>query len=75
MKILVCQSVHEEDTVQLEHEIMKTSVAEIVVFPEGYLANHIALKKACNIARQYKKVIITGYRDQQRKNRAVISPN
>lgn len=43
MKILVCQSVHEEDTVQLEHEIMKTSVAEIVVFPEGYLANHIAL--------------------------------
>ncbi|MEG0774757.1 hypothetical protein [Clostridium sp.] len=71
MKILIGQPIHEENIDQLENEIKANSAIDIVLFPEGYLSNEKALKKACEAAKAYSVIIITSYR-KNNKDRAVI---
>lgn len=71
MKILIGQPLQENKVEQLENEIRKYPMADIILYPEGYLANDEALECACTIAGKYGKTIITGYK-RENKNRAVI---
>lgn len=71
MRILIGQPVHEITTEQLQKEIKNNPNIDIVMYPEGYLSDEIALIAACKIAKRYSKTIITGYRSNN-KDRALI---
>lgn len=72
MKILIAQPSQERNLAQLEAEILKNPAVDIVLFPEGYLGDEEALDKACGISKKYEKMIITGYRNSNNKDRALI---
>lgn len=76
MRILIGQPVHEVGITQLSNEI-KNIVdmdIDIILYPEGYLADEKILKHACKIAEEYHVMIITSYR-KDNKDRAVIISN
>lgn len=72
MRVLIGQPIHEKELNLLEDEIRKNLMIDIVLFPEGYLQDEETLVKACEISKKYGKVIITGYRNKENKDRAVI---
>ena len=74
MKVLIGQPIHENVIEQMENEIKINKGIDIVLYPEGYLANRKALECACKIAKDYNITIITGYRHEN-KDRAVIISN
>ncbi|MEW8994289.1 hypothetical protein [Clostridium sp.] len=74
MKILIGQPLHESGVKQINNEIRENREVDIVLYPEGYLANEEALKDACSIAKEYNVMIITSYR-LNNKDRAVIINN
>ena len=74
MKILIGQPMHEEKIDQLENEIKINKNIDIVLFPEGYLANEESLESACEMARKYNVTIITSYR-RDNKDRGIIINN
>lgn len=74
MKILIGQPLHENGLKQISNEIIKNKEVDIVLYPEGYLANEELLKDVCNIAKEYRVMIITSYR-MNNKDRAVIINN
>ena len=71
MRILIGQPIHEKTIEQLEKEIKNNLSVDVVIYPEGYLADEEALLSACEIAKRYSKTIITGYRSNN-KDRALI---
>jgi len=74
MKILIGQPLHENGLKQISNEIINNREVDIVLYPEGYLANEELLKDICNIAKEYRVMIITSYR-MNNKDRAVIINN
>ena len=72
MKILISQPNHEEDLKTLLTEIALVKDFDTVLFPEGYITGVNNVTKARLLAKQYKKMIITGYRDDRKKDRALI---
>jgi hypothetical protein len=68
MNILIAQPKLEKEIKQLEHEIQSNPTADIVIFPEGYLNHNV--DSACELARNNKKMIITGHKKP--KDRAII---
>jgi hypothetical protein len=72
MKILISQPNHEANLKQLQTEIALDYDFDTVLFPEGYITDEDNVTKACVFAKQYKKMIITGYRDNGKKDRALI---
>ncbi|MEG1256730.1 hypothetical protein [Clostridium sp.] len=74
MKILTGQPIHENTIEQLEKEIKNNLSVDVIIYPEGYLADEGALLAACEIAKKYSKIIITGYRSNN-KDRALIINN
>lgn len=74
MKILIGQPLHENGLKQISNEIINNREVDIVLYPEGYLANEELLKDFCNIAKEYRVMIITSYR-MNNKDRAVIINN
>ena len=74
MKVLIGQPIHENEIHQMEKEIKLNKEIDIVLYPEGYLANEKALECACKIAKDYNITIITAYR-YENKDRAVIINN
>lgn len=71
MKILISQPTHEGNLEQLQTEIALDYDFDTVLFPEGYITGKDNVARACALANKYKKVIITGYRDNN-KDRALI---
>jgi hypothetical protein len=71
MKILVGQPIHEKGIEQLEKEIKNNLSVDVIIYPEGYLADEEALLTAGEIAKRYSKTIIAGYRSNN-KDRALI---
>lgn len=71
MRILVGQPIHEKAIEQLEQEIKDNPDVDVVIYPEGYLADEEVLLTACEIAKIHGKTIITGYRSKN-KDRALI---
>ena len=74
VRVLIGQPLHEDNIEQLKNEIETNSGIDIVVFPEGYLSNKMALESAREIAKKYNVTIITSYR-RDNKDRAVIINN
>lgn len=74
MRILIGQPIHERGIEQMKNDIKINKGIDFVLYPEGYLANEIALEEACQIAKQYNITIITSYR-KENKDRAVIISN
>lgn len=74
MKILIGQPLHENGLKQISNEIINNREVDILLYPEGYLANEELLKDVCNIAKEYRVMIITSYR-MNNKDRAVIINN
>ncbi len=74
MEILIGQPLHENGLKQISNEIINNREVDIVLYPEGYLANEELLKDVCNIAKEYRVMIITSYR-MNNKDRAVIINN
>ncbi|GGH27047.1 hypothetical protein GCM10008013_28260 [Paenibacillus segetis] len=72
MKILISQPYHEENLQQLETDIALDADFDTVLYPEGYITNKVNVDKACALANKYHKMIISGYRDENRKDRALI---
>jgi hypothetical protein len=72
MKILISQPIHETNLEQLQEELSIDRDFDAVLFPEGYLPNENTVQKACELARKHNKLIITGYRDSTKKDRALI---
>ncbi|MFW2490484.1 hypothetical protein ACN077_18265 [Clostridium chromiireducens] len=74
MRILIGQPIHESGVKQLEREIQNNKGIDVILYPEGYLANEKSLDDACKIAKKYNVTIITSYRHEN-KDRAVIISN
>ena len=71
MKILIAQPNNELIPIQLEQSIQMYQ-SDICLFPEGYLKNEQAVFRASELAKQYQTTIITGYKDLNNKDRALI---
>ncbi|MGP9039403.1 hypothetical protein [Cytobacillus kochii] len=71
MKILIGQPKRENELNQLEYELKSNPEVDIVLFPEGYF-NHEKVEEVCSMALTYKTYIISGYRDENNKDRAFI---
>lgn len=72
MKILISQPNHEANLEQLQVEIALDYDFDTILFPEGYITGEGSVTKACELANHYKKMIITGYIDNSKKDRALI---
>jgi len=73
MRLLVSQPNHEADLGQLKEELKTYSDhIDAVLYPEGYVLGDNGVTMLCELARQYRKLIITGYRDSNNKDRALI---
>ena len=71
MKILIGQPKRENELNQLEYELKSNPEVDVVLFPEGYF-NHEKVEEVCSMALTYKTYIISGYRDENNKDRAFI---
>ena len=68
MKILIGQPKLEKQIEQLEFDMRNHPEADVVIYPEGYLNQN--LEQACDLARKYNMIIITGYKNP--KDRAIV---
>lgn len=68
MNILIGQPKLEASIEQLEAELRRHPEADIVLYPEGYLNEHV--EQACRLASDFGTSIITGYKKP--KDRAII---
>ncbi|MDQ0192495.1 hypothetical protein [Paenibacillus wynnii] len=72
MRLLVAQPNHEAGLEQLREELMKHEDCDALLYPEGYVLGDSGVLNLCKLAKQYKKLIITSYRDRNNKDRALI---
>lgn len=72
MKILVSQPYHEDHLQSLQTVLRSTHDFSVVLFPEGYLRNPESVQEASGLAKASGKMIITGYKDRNHKDRALI---
>jgi len=69
MKILIGQPKHDNALSQLKIEI--NSDVDLILYPEGYLSMQ-KVEKTCKLAKDHKKIIVTGYKDALNKDKALI---
>ncbi|WHY18081.1 hypothetical protein QNH28_21635 [Paenibacillus sp. G2S3] len=72
MRLLVAQPNHEPHLEQLLEEMSRQDSFDAVLYPEGYVADEASVKTLCEVAKTYKKLIITGYRNSNNKDRALM---
>lgn len=72
MRLLVAQPNHEPHLEQLLEEMSRQDSFDAVLYPEGYVADEASVKTSCEVAKTYKKLIITGYRNSNNKDRALM---
>ncbi|MFS1513726.1 hypothetical protein VQL36_14980 [Chengkuizengella sp. SCS-71B] len=71
MKILIGQPKRENNLEQLENEVENNPTVDIVLFPEGYF-HQDNIQKVCNLAKSNNTIIVTGYKDDNNKDRVSI---
>ncbi|NDI35780.1 hypothetical protein [Chengkuizengella sediminis] len=71
MKILIGQPKRENSLEQLENEVENNPTVDIVLFPEGYF-HQDNMQNVCNLAKTYNTIIVTGYKDDNNKDRVSI---
>ncbi|KAA1181432.1 hypothetical protein [Paenibacillus sp. B2(2019)] len=72
MRLLVAQPNHEPHLQHLLKEMSRQDSFDAVLYPEGYVADEASVKTLCEVAKTYKKLIITGYRNSNNKDRALM---
>ena len=72
MRLLVAQPNHEPHLEHLLKEMSRQDSFDAVLYPEGYVADEASVKALCEVAKTYKKLIITGYRNSNNKDRALM---
>jgi hypothetical protein len=72
MRLLVAQPNHEPHLEHLLKEMSRQDSFDAVLYPEGYVADEASVKTLCKLATTYKKLIITGYRNSNNKDRALM---
>lgn len=72
MRLLVAQPNHELHLEHLLKEMSRQDSFDAVLYPEGYVADEASVKILCEVAKTYKKLIITGYRNSNNKDRALM---
>jgi len=73
MRLLVSQPDHEAGLEQLRNELKGHHLFfDALLYPEGYVLGDSGVHNLCELAKQYKKLIVTGYRDRNNKDRALI---
>ena len=72
MRLLVAQPKHEPHLEHLLKEMSRQDFFDAVLYPEGYVADEASVKTLCEVAKTYKKLIITGYRNSNNKDRALM---
>ncbi|ULO09066.1 hypothetical protein H1230_10005 [Paenibacillus sp. 19GGS1-52] len=72
MRVLVAQPNHESGLEQLLEELQQQKLFDAVLYPEGYVTDENGVAVLCDIAKQYNKLVITGYRDRYKKDRALM---
>lgn len=72
MKILISQPKQESNLNQLRYELEQCSDVDCLIFPEGYIKNHNFLSEVQCLAKEHQTMIITGYLDHEKKDRALI---
>ncbi|AIQ37091.1 hypothetical protein R50345_22030 [Paenibacillus sp. FSL R5-0345] len=72
MRLLVAQPNHEPHLEHLLKEMSRQDSFDAVLYPEGYVADEVSVKTLCELAKTYKKLIITGYRNSNNKDRALM---
>ncbi|WP_375103543.1 hypothetical protein ACDZ28_30645 [Paenibacillus sp. RS8] len=72
MRLLVAQPNHEPHLEHLLKEMSRQDSFDAVLYPEGYVADEASVKTLCELAKTYKKLIITGYRNSNNKDRALM---
>lgn len=60
MRLLIEQPNHEPHFEQLLKEMSRQDSFDAVLYPEGYVADEVSVKTLCEVAKTYKKLIITG---------------
>ncbi len=75
LKILVGQPKQENSLNQLKEELDTLPNVDILLFPEGYLQDKDLLEEISNLAVRTETIIITGYKDNQNKDRGLIIDN
>lgn len=71
MKVLIGQPKQETQLEQLRYEIAAHADIDLLLYPEGY-CRHTDLETLCQLAKQYTTIIVTGYRDADRLDRALV---
>ncbi|WP_379161709.1 hypothetical protein [Paenibacillus sp. sgz5001063] len=73
MRLLVSQPVHEAGLLKLHEELRQWSAHyDAVLYPEGYVTDQDGVQTLRTLARQYSKLIITSYKDENNKDRALM---
>ncbi|MEK5256051.1 hypothetical protein NST74_21475 [Paenibacillus sp. FSL F4-0125] len=72
MRLLVAQPNHEPHLEHLLKEMSRQDSFDAVLYPEAYVADEVSVKTLCELAKTYKKLIITGYRNSNNKDRALM---
>ncbi|OZQ62540.1 hypothetical protein CA600_21805 [Paenibacillus sp. VTT E-133280] len=72
MRLLVAQPNHEPHLEQLLKELKEPDSFDAMLYPEGYVADEASVRTLCELAKTYNKLIITGYRNSNNKDRALI---
>ncbi|MFD5020983.1 hypothetical protein ACFWMP_18925 [Paenibacillus sp. NPDC058367] len=72
MRLLVAQPNHDPHLEHLLKEMSRQDSFDAVLYPEGYVADEASVKTLCEVAKTYKKLIITGYRNSNNKDRALM---
>ncbi|OME69798.1 hypothetical protein BSK65_12730 [Paenibacillus odorifer] len=72
MRLLVAQPNHEPHLEHLLKEMSRQDSFDAVLYPEGYVADEASVKTLCEVAKTNKKLIITGYRNSNNKDRALM---
>ncbi|MEK4352475.1 hypothetical protein MKX41_16605 [Paenibacillus sp. FSL R5-0475] len=72
MRLLVAQPNHEPHLQHLLKEMSRQDSFDAVLYPEGYVADEASVKTLSEVAKTYKKLIITGYRNSNNKDRALM---
>lgn len=72
MNIIIAQPKQENNYRDLLNHFNYATENDILFFPEGYIKNYESVLELAQLARKYKLSIVSGYLDDNTKDRAVI---
>lgn len=73
MRLLVSQPNHESGLLRMQQELKQWSeYCDAVLYPEGYVADTGSVQTLRSLAGQYRKLMITSYKNDNGQDRALV---